>query len=283
MRSLPGLALLLAASCPADSVQERMGTKTESRPFPASIEGDTSLSALALAVMVPDSGVPALVLFHNGTVPQSLDRRKPEDMALYQVARDSRSMREMLTDFRIENVSMAQRLFRVVMVDVAAVDPKASPAVNRLKAPFLAVLGGDGKAGKTIGPGIWVKDEILRAMEAVLRPDLSLGKYLEMEHKLVADELVKYDSLMEDIAAKRRMQEQAAALGSGAAGNLSAAIAKLEEEAVKARSEIEEQKARIDKLIAEADANRRKRTRPKEPDPKEEKPKKGDYDVGETP
>ncbi len=164
--------------------------------------------ALGMDVSFPDLAIqaaggqgPAVVCFLNNE--DHPDRRTDRGRLSSIPARNSLSLKQMITSTRIGDFSESLKLFRVFFVDVTAVDPATCPAVNFAKAPFLAVLTPDGKACKVFGPGLPTDQEIVVAMRTALKPKLDLDKFLALERKLVKD-TQKRDSLVADIETKRR-------------------------------------------------------------------------------
>ncbi len=176
------------------------------------------------------------------------DPRTPEGKLTQTPIRDTVSMRATLLGPRIEDFSMAVRLFRVVMVDLGSVDPASRPAMNKGKCPFIAVVGVDGKTARVLGPGICTKQQILDGMKIALKPKLDLDKYLEKERKIVKD-YVKRDALAADIGVKRQLQSEAATIGSGAASKLGDTLSKAENELARQDAELAKMEAEVAKLL----------------------------------
>lgn len=208
--------------------------------------------------MAGEGELPAIVLFSNDAPRADRNAMTPEDKVADVAAQNSLMMKRVICDSpNIEDMAMAVKLFRIVAVDVSGVDAKASPAVNRVKAPATAVIGVDGKVVKAF-TGICTKAQLLEAMTSALKPRLAMTQYLEKERKLLKD-LVRQDALEADLKAKQEQLRKSSSFGGnmgGAARNLATAVAKLEEQVAKAQAETEAQVEAIDKLLAEKGVRR---------------------------
>lgn len=129
------------------------------------------------------------------------DPRTPEGKLTQIPIRNSVALRQMMTDPRVEDASMALMLFRIVFVNVADVSEAECPAANRTKCPFTVVVDADGKPSKPIGPGVCTKAQLLEALKAAVQPRLDLGAYLEKKRALVKH-VVKEDALKAELASK---------------------------------------------------------------------------------
>ena len=148
------------------------------------------------------------------------------------------------------------KLFRLVFVDVAGVDPKDCPAVNLSKCPFVVVIGVDGKVTRVLGPGICTKEEILAGMIPALKPKLELEKFLNRERVFVKA-LLKHDSLVASIASKYETQATSEKNGSHASAVAQGETIKImEAEEAKQAADIATQEAAIQTILDAAGLKR---------------------------
>ncbi len=206
-----------------------------------------------LAVEAAGEQGPAIVCFLNNE--DHPDRRTERGRLSSLPARDSLSVTQMITVPRIEDFSEAIKLFRVLFVDVTSVDPATCPEVNFAKAPFVAVIGVDGKVAKVYGPGLPTKEWLLDAMRTALKPKLELEKFLVRERQHVKD-LAKHDAFLGDLETKRQNQVKVEGMRSGSAPALAEAIRKLETEEARQAAALAAQEAAIQVLLDAAGLKR---------------------------
>ena len=223
-----------------------MSGRLTSTPESASCSLSPGKKLPELALEAAGGQGPAVVCFLNNE--DHPDRRTERGRLSNVPARDSLSVKQMITSPRIEDFSEALKLFRVVFVDVTAVDPASCPEVNFAKSPFVVVIGPEGKCCKVFGPGLPTKQEVLDAMRTALKPKMDLEKYLVRESTLVKAH-VKHDSLLGSLATYQKNLAQAQITSPGSVPQLEKSISKLQEEEARQAADLAAQEAAVQVLL----------------------------------
>ena len=207
--------------------------------------------------------LPALVLFVSEG--PYINRADTPELKRKQLAiRNSKSLIFTVSDPRIEDISMALKLFTIQKVNVHGVSPASSKAVNEEQAPYAVVIDTEGKVTGVLGTLIPTKEQILTLLRRSTKPRLDLDVHLAKKRNLVKD-VVGLDSKEADLATKRRLVTSDG--GNDLAQRMAANIEKLEKEITLMKASIDKQEAAI-----EAELQRTLRAERKPIDTQEEKP-----------
>ena len=206
----------------------------ESAPKP---KDPASLAAIASKVAGKEGGKPALVRF---VWDRALSPEERKDKALAKTAQESEGLVSLFGSMD-QDLCMTARMFRLLTVDVSAVDPKASPSLNRLNAPVVAVVDAQGVLVKAMGPGPVRKNELMAAMGQALKGVTSIDKLL-IEEKGIMREVLDIEGLKAALESKRMMAGRAKG---ASADKLQAEIQELEKKTADRESALKEREAKL--------------------------------------
>lgn len=208
------------------------------------------MADLALRVA---SSRPAVVLFLNES--RAPDPRAPDGKLLQLPIRNSLSVKAMFTEkgHTDDDLGLCIRLFKIHVVDVAHTPPEVSKAVNRAKAPFVAVVGLDGKVVKVLGTLIPTRPQVMDGLALALKPKVNLRSFVERERNLIRD-MMRMDILEKNLLTSQAQLAGALSGGPNAGGGLAAnsklQIAKFEKDIAALQAEIDQRRAAADAEVA---------------------------------
>jgi hypothetical protein len=196
--------------------------------------------------------LPALVLFVNDA--PLINRADTPELKRKQVSiRNSKSLLFTVADPRIEDISMALKLFTIRKINVHGVSPASSSIVNEEQAPYAVIVDTEGKVTGVLGTAIPTGGQILTLLRKATKPRMDLDVHLAKKRNLVK-EVVGLDAKEADLATKRKLATSE--------WRMKADIERLEKEIALMQASVQKQEAAIE---AELQRTLRAERKPVEP------------------